>query len=82
MSPQILIVGSGPTGLVAVLDLLKNGVSVRIVEKETAHHQSSKGCGMYQRIQEIEHFLGIYPEILALSTPALILHYYDPENPY
>ncbi|KAI5117284.1 hypothetical protein M0805_009180, partial [Coniferiporia weirii] len=82
MSLQVLIVGSGPTGLVAALALLRNGVSVRIVEKATAHHQSSKGCGMYQRIQEVHHFLGTYPEILAQSTSALIIHHYDPENPH
>ncbi|KAI5117287.1 hypothetical protein M0805_009183 [Coniferiporia weirii] len=80
--PQVLIVGSGPTGLLAALTLLKSGVSVRIVEKENTPHQSSKGCGVYHRIEEIEHFLGTLPDILALSTPALVLHYYDPENPY
>ncbi|KAI5119305.1 hypothetical protein M0805_008220 [Coniferiporia weirii] len=82
MSPQVLIVGSGPTGLIAALTLLKSGVSVRIVEKETTHHVSSKGCGLYHRMQEIEHFLGTYPDVLAQSTPAIILHYYDPENPH
>ncbi|THH07808.1 hypothetical protein EW145_g3128 [Phellinidium pouzarii] len=83
MQPQVLIVGAGPTGLVAALTLLKSGVSVRIVEKDATYHPSSRGPGVQPRIQEIEHFLGTLPEVKALSAPVpTILNYYDPENPH
>ncbi|KAI5120175.1 hypothetical protein M0805_008441 [Coniferiporia weirii] len=81
MLPQVLIVGSGPTGLVTALTLLKSGVSVRIIDKETAYNESSRGSGIYPRVQEIEHFLGTLPDVKTLSSPAPILHYYDPKNP-
>ncbi|KAI5117288.1 hypothetical protein M0805_009184 [Coniferiporia weirii] len=81
MLPQVLIVGSGPTGLVTALTLLKSGVSVRVIEKEAAYNVSSRGSGVLPRIQEIEHFLGTLPDVKALSSPAPILHYYDPKDP-
>ncbi|THH09639.1 hypothetical protein EW145_g1876 [Phellinidium pouzarii] len=82
MQAQVLVVGSGPTGLVSALTLLKNGVSIRIVEKEAAHHVSSRGSGVHPRIQEIEHFLGTLSEVKALSTPSPIRRIYNSENPY
>ncbi|KAH8110492.1 FAD binding domain-containing protein [Phellopilus nigrolimitatus] len=81
MQPQVLIVGSGPTGLVLAITLLKSGVPVRIIEKEAAYHVSSRGSGMQPRIQEIEHFLGTLSDAKASSTPGPILRYYDPANP-
>ncbi|KAI5116470.1 hypothetical protein M0805_000706 [Coniferiporia weirii] len=81
MPPQALIVGSGPTGLVTALTLLKSGVSIRIVEKEATYNVSSRGSGVLPRIQEIEHFLGILPEVKALSLPSPVLHYCGPKNP-
>ncbi|KAJ7701909.1 hypothetical protein B0H17DRAFT_1176379 [Mycena rosella] len=41
--PSVLIAGAGPTGLILALDLLQNGVSVRIIEKELKHRIGSRG---------------------------------------
>ena len=38
--------GAGPTGLVAALALLQNGIPVRIIEKLTTHRVGSKGSGI------------------------------------
>ncbi|EKM55697.1 uncharacterized protein PHACADRAFT_93624, partial [Phanerochaete carnosa HHB-10118-sp] len=39
-------VGAGPSGLVLALSLLKNGVSVRIIEKDAEHHRGERGPGI------------------------------------
>ena len=42
-------VGSGPAGLIAALALVKNGVPVRIIEKDAQHHVGSRGPGLQVR---------------------------------
>ena len=39
-------VGSGPAGLVLALSLLKNGIPVRIIEKDVQHHHGERGPGV------------------------------------
>lgn len=39
-------VGAGPAGLVLALSLLKNGVTVRIIDKAPEFHVGSRGAGM------------------------------------
>ncbi|KAM5533901.1 hypothetical protein V8D89_012441 [Ganoderma adspersum] len=48
MSSPILVIGAGPSGLAAALTLAQNGpgVPVRIVDKVTTHHTSSRGSGI------------------------------------
>ncbi|KAL1686379.1 FAD binding domain-containing protein [Schizophyllum commune] len=45
-SPAVLIVGAGPTGLTLALALLKNGVSVRIIDKLKEPRIGQKGTGI------------------------------------
>lgn len=40
-------VGSGPAGLYLALCLLKTGIKVRIIEKDKAFHNGSRGAGIY-----------------------------------
>lgn len=39
-------VGAGPVGLVLALTLLKNGISVRIIDKEQKPHLGQRGAGI------------------------------------
>jgi ribulose 1,5-bisphosphate synthetase/thiazole synthase len=39
-------VGSGPAGLALALSLLKNGIPVRIIEKDEQHHHGERGPGI------------------------------------
>ncbi|EIW78242.1 hypothetical protein CONPUDRAFT_108040 [Coniophora puteana RWD-64-598 SS2] len=74
-SPQVLIVGAGPVGLVAALALLRNGLSVRVIEKASAPHIGQRGSGNFPRTLEVYHFLGV-PEIdrEAIAVPLIHTH--------
>ncbi|KAE9395830.1 hypothetical protein BT96DRAFT_137215 [Gymnopus androsaceus JB14] len=43
---SIIIVGAGPTGLSLALSLLRNGISVRIIEKRATFHPGERGAGL------------------------------------
>ncbi|EJC99073.1 uncharacterized protein FOMMEDRAFT_161305 [Fomitiporia mediterranea MF3/22] len=81
-SPNVLIVGSGPAGLVLALSLLKNGIPVRIIEKDAQHHNGERGSGISPRTLEIEQFLGIDNEVRKLGAGPPMIHMYDPKDPY
>lgn len=61
--------GAGPTGLVLALTLAKNGVPVRIVEKDTQYHVGQRGPGIQPRTLEIFHFLGVLNELVKGGGP-------------
>ncbi|KAJ6481862.1 monooxygenase [Mycena sanguinolenta] len=61
---SVLIAGAGPAGLVLALILLKNGVSVRIIDKEMEHRIGSRGSGIQPRTLELYDILGVLPNIL------------------
>ncbi|KAL5527978.1 hypothetical protein ACEPAG_6779 [Sanghuangporus baumii] len=82
VSPQVLIVGSGPAGLVLALALVKNGVSVRIIEKNTEHHAAERGAGVMPRTLEIEHFLGVCADVQRVGLGAPAMNFFDLEDPY
>ncbi|KAI0786241.1 hypothetical protein C8Q75DRAFT_808643 [Abortiporus biennis] len=42
VTPQVLIIGSGPSGLVLALALAQNGIPFRIIEKRSEFHQKIK----------------------------------------
>ncbi|KAJ6481833.1 hypothetical protein C8R45DRAFT_1100240 [Mycena sanguinolenta] len=56
--PKSRTAGAGPAGLVLALILLKNGVSVRIIDKEMEHRIGSRGSGIQPRTLELYHILG------------------------
>jgi 2-polyprenyl-6-methoxyphenol hydroxylase-like FAD-dependent oxidoreductase len=42
-------VGAGPTGLILAATLAMNGVSVRVIERDSALRRGSKGSGIMVR---------------------------------
>ncbi|KAA1469139.1 hypothetical protein DENSPDRAFT_560720 [Dentipellis sp. KUC8613] len=66
MSPpnvDVLVVGAGPTGLVAALTLAQNGIPVRIIERLPEHLVGQRGAGIMPRVLEVYYFLGIQDDI-------------------
>ncbi|KAF9568778.1 monooxygenase [Agrocybe pediades] len=62
--PQILIVGSGPSGLILALSLLRNGVPVRVIEKSTTNRIGQRGAGLMPRTFEAFESLGILDQVV------------------
>ncbi|KAF7360584.1 hypothetical protein MVEN_00789800 [Mycena venus] len=69
--PSVLIAGAGPTGLILAITLLKNGVPVRLIDKDSKHRIGSKGAGIQPRTLKSYDILGILPEILKCADKEL-----------
>ncbi|OBZ66867.1 Pentachlorophenol 4-monooxygenase [Grifola frondosa] len=73
----ILIVGAGPSGLVAALTLLKNGVPVRVITNDPEHRAvGQRGSGVFPRTLELYNLLGILPDVLdgGMSVPPMRIY--------
>jgi 2-polyprenyl-6-methoxyphenol hydroxylase-like FAD-dependent oxidoreductase len=72
----VLIAGAGPTGLTLALDLLRRGISCRLIEASEAPFTGSRGKGIQPRTLEIFDDLGIIEPILAAGGlyPRLRIH--------
>ena len=48
-SPDVLIVGAGPVGLVAAAELARHGVAVRIIDKLAQPTNESRAIAVHAR---------------------------------
>ena len=55
----VVIVGAGPTGMVAALVLAANGIDCRLVERRTAPSTTSRALGLQARSMELLAGLGV-----------------------
>ncbi|KAJ7590558.1 monooxygenase [Mycena floridula] len=74
----VLIVGAGTSGLVLALALLQNGITPRIIDKDTAYRIGQKGAAVQPRTLELYDTLGIYSEFVKLTGHAQALRMYAP----
>ncbi|THH13817.1 hypothetical protein EW146_g6442 [Bondarzewia mesenterica] len=77
---DVLIVGSGPTGLVCALTLAQNGVPVRIIEKLSDYPAGQRGAGIMPRTLEIYDFLGLLGDVKAAGGPIPEILQYNAEG--
>lgn len=66
----VLIVGAGPTGLTAAVELSRLGVPVRIVERATEPPATSRALAVQARTLELLHPRGVGAEMLRLGNRA------------
>ncbi|EAU90556.2 monooxygenase [Coprinopsis cinerea okayama7 len=74
--PRVLIIGSGPSGLVLALALAKNGIQTRIIEKRQEPAPGQRGAGIMvdaspivPRTLELFGQLGIVDQVLGEAVP-------------
>ncbi|MGJ0118425.1 FAD-dependent monooxygenase [Williamsia sp. MIQD14] len=62
---DVLVVGAGPTGTALAIDLIRRGVSVRLVDKGVHAFDGSRAKGIQPRTMEVLEDLGAIDRILS-----------------
>jgi 2-polyprenyl-6-methoxyphenol hydroxylase-like FAD-dependent oxidoreductase len=69
---MVLVVGSGPTGLILAYDLTRRGVPVRIIDRQKEFTTASRGkAGVQPRTLEVFDDFGIIDRMLEAGTQRL-----------
>jgi 2-polyprenyl-6-methoxyphenol hydroxylase-like FAD-dependent oxidoreductase len=68
-APSPIVVGAGPTGLVAALTLAVNGVRCRVIDRRASSNAGSRALGCQARSMEVLAALGVVDPILRKSEP-------------
>ena len=63
-NPDVLIIGAGPTGLVTALWLVKQGISIRIVDKTNVDVTTSRALATQARTLELYRQLDIAEDVI------------------
>lgn len=66
---EVLIIGAGPTGLMAANELKKRDVDFVCLEKREAPSDLSKALGIQARTMEMFELLGVHKEFLEKGYP-------------
>lgn len=74
---DVLIVGAGPTGLTAAIELSRRGVPVRIVDAANGPCPGSRGKGIQPRTLEIFDDFDVIDRILCAGRTDMGIRYYD-----
>jgi 2-polyprenyl-6-methoxyphenol hydroxylase-like FAD-dependent oxidoreductase len=70
MDTEVLVVGAGPTGLVAALTLARAGVRVEVVDGKPGPTKESRALAVQARTMEVYDQLGVIDAALADATVA------------
>jgi len=76
---KILIVGAGPVGLTAAVELARLGKNIRIVDQNRAHTQASKAVGINSRSLELLESAGVTETLIesGIKIQKMFMHHQD-----
>lgn len=69
--PEVLVIGAGPTGLMAAAQLAARGVSVRIIDAAPVRSDKSRALGVQARTLELLDKMGLADRLVSLGKPSL-----------
>ena len=67
--PEVLVVGAGPVGLTAALELARRGAAVRVVDEATDRTALSKAVGINARSLELLRPSGVTSRLIEAGLP-------------
>ncbi|MBT2452687.1 FAD-dependent monooxygenase [Streptomyces sp. ISL-43] len=73
---DVLIAGSGPTGLTLACDLARRGIGVRVIEERAAPHRESRGKGLTPGSLKTFGELGAAERLTAVGRRETVLRKY------
>jgi 6-methylpretetramide 4-monooxygenase / 4-hydroxy-6-methylpretetramide 12a-monooxygenase len=76
-SIEVLIIGAGPSGLFAAIELARRGVLPRIVERAPGPHSQARATAMQPGTPEILARAGVLDRVLAESVHLGFARLYD-----
>lgn len=79
-NPDILIVGAGPVGLTAAVELTRRGYTPRIIEKDPGPHVESRALAINPRTLDILKPSGAADRLLKLGSKIRALTLHGPKN--
>lgn len=79
-TPEVLIVGAGPTGLTLACDLARRHLSFRLIDASPEPFRGSRGKGTQPRSLEVLDDLGVVDELLRDGRFHLPIRFYDADG--
>ncbi|GAB3547208.1 2-polyprenyl-6-methoxyphenol hydroxylase-like FAD-dependent oxidoreductase [Actinopolyspora lacussalsi] len=78
---EVLIVGAGPTGLLAGCELLRRGIEVRLVDRSPHPTDVPKALSVWPRVMDILTELGTGDQVRGVSVPVRAFRYFSERAP-
>src|SRR5271166_664862 len=75
-NPNVLIVGAGPTGLVAAHALARDGINCRLISKDPHRAMQSRAIAIHPRTVETFELMGLADPFLAAGQRITAVHTY------
>ncbi|MGO4460171.1 FAD-dependent monooxygenase [Streptomyces sp. M-16] len=73
---DVLVVGSGPTGLTLACELALRGAAVRVIEGRGAPHRESRGKGLWPSSMDVLRGLGAAEPLTTIGSSEVVLRKY------